>query len=39
MKVHDRCMACAKIVSNKRYYCYGCLTDLETKAKGENENE
>lgn len=33
-KEQDRCMACKKVISNKRYYCYGCFQVLEEKVGG-----
>ena len=35
-KEQERCMACSKAISSKRYYCYTCFNDLEEKA-GEND--
>ena len=35
--MQERCMACEKPISNKRYYCYGCFQALEEKAEA-NKN-
>jgi len=29
--MQERCMACDKPISSKRYYCYGCFKGLEEK--------
>lgn len=34
-KEQDRCMSCNKVISHKRYYCFGCFQGLEEKAGGE----
>tara|TARA_R110001632_G_scaffold65635_1_gene155396 strand:+ start:592 stop:723 length:132 start_codon:yes stop_codon:yes gene_type:complete len=36
IKTQERCMSCNKVISNKRYYCFGCFTELEEKV-GEEE--
>ena len=37
IKTQTRCMACSKVISKSRYYCYGCFQALEEKAGEENE--
>jgi len=36
-KEQDRCMACKKVISHKRYYCFGCFNALEEQAGEQNE--
>ena len=36
IRIRDRCMSCQKIISTKRYYCFGCFKALEEKV-GEEE--
>jgi len=33
MKIKERCMACKKVISNKRYYCFGCFNALEESCR------
>ncbi len=33
--MNDRCMACAKVISSKRYYCFECLNELKEKSEME----
>ena len=37
MKIQHRCMACDKVISKGRYYCYGCLNDLEEKTSSQGD--
>ena len=32
-----RCMACNKVISKGRYYCFGCFQALEEKVKEEEQ--
>ena len=36
MKKQHRCMACNKVISKNRYYCYSCFNVAEEKV---NKNE
>ena len=36
IKIQERCVSCNKIISKKRYYCFGCFQALEEKI-GEEE--
>ena len=33
IKIQSRCIGCNTVVSKKRPYCYGCLTELKNKAE------
>ena len=33
IKTIERCMSCKKVISNKRYYCFGCFQALEESSR------
>tara|TARA_R110000744_G_scaffold23117_3_gene58767 strand:- start:204 stop:371 length:168 start_codon:yes stop_codon:yes gene_type:complete len=39
IKTIERCMSCKKVISNKRYYCFGCFQALEESSKTKETKE
>ena len=33
IKTQHRCMSCKQVISNKRYYCFGCFNELEESCR------
>lgn len=33
IRIQERCMSCNKVISNKRYYCFGCFQALEESCR------
>tara|TARA_R110000803_G_scaffold90584_1_gene158049 strand:- start:213 stop:380 length:168 start_codon:yes stop_codon:yes gene_type:complete len=39
IKIIERCMSCKKVISRKRYYCYGCFQALEESSRTKETKE
>lgn len=39
MKKQHRCMACDKVISKGRYYCYRCFNVLQEKTNSKGDEE